>query len=315
MIYKQINGTINPTFNIGSGLTSAQRIALPTPKIGTLVYDTDTDCHWWWDGALWQKFASASLPVGYHYTVDTIANLKAINTTGMPSGQIIYLDELDDFYSLDLISAYVPDDIGVIDPNTGPGQWVGYARGRWDDILGSISQGVGSSVLTYEPWFSVPFRQYWFQHNQLDELNFVYQMSHGWDSTSRVYPHLHIKIAANPAVLQYIYIDGWYCWGLNEQTVPTTTAGWLPISVQYPVNPGDIYKCKIINLVAGGVAPPVGATGSSLLYIYMRRATTNPLDTFKTNKAVPTVQANVALDSSDVHWRRRDFGTVNQYPP
>ncbi len=70
--------------------------------------------------------------------------------------------------------------------------YVGSA-GVWDDLQGSITQGVNpAGSLTYEAYRDTPYKMYFWRHNQSDELNFAFQMSHQWLTSSAVRPHMHV---------------------------------------------------------------------------------------------------------------------------
>lgn len=244
--------------------------------------------------------------------VDTTVELGAVDTTGAPSGSTIYNNEVDDIYVLDLVGSYTPDGLTVV-AAAGGGYWVARTVGRWDDVQGSIANGAGAGLLTLEFYRDTRFNMYFMRHDQNDELNFVYQLNHRWKYDTDVYPHLHVVAMANPAVTQNVVIDGYYAWSRpNYTTQIPALAGWATFSQTIPIEPGDIYKQKILSL--GAITPPVWARESTCLLIYFRRYGTGPGDTYTTSKDHGTPAANLGLLSSDVHYRAAHSGTVVQIP-
>ena len=68
MIFKNLDGTTRPTFLVGNGLTTTQRLALTNKKPGQFVYDTTTLSFWWWDGTNWNQFGNSSTSGRSPYT-------------------------------------------------------------------------------------------------------------------------------------------------------------------------------------------------------------------------------------------------------
>jgi len=245
--------------------------------------------------------------------IPDVASLKAINTTTYTNGQVIYLTEYRDFYTLDTVTVgYVPNDLVVIKPTTGPGNWIAYTEGRWDDLPGDISQGLGGAALTYEEFWDTKFKQYFFRNNQDDSLSMRFQMSHMWRRSSVVYPHLHVVLCADPLVDQDMYFNGQYYWTPVGGKTPSVVS-WGTFSFTYTVSPGDIYDNIYIPLF--NTAPMVPDTWeSSILKIFVQREATNVLDTYDTAKPWGTAAANVGLDSFDVHHIKDKLGTPGQIP-
>lgn len=68
MFRSRQGGTTADSFVIGKGLTSAQRVAILSPSIGVLVYDTTLGAFYYWDGAQWVRFAQINGPgASYRY--------------------------------------------------------------------------------------------------------------------------------------------------------------------------------------------------------------------------------------------------------
>jgi hypothetical protein len=87
--------------------------------------------------------------------------------------------------------------------------------------------------------------------------------------------------------------------------------------VSASVDPGDVYKEYIIGI--GDIDPPAWQNLTSAhLLVYMRRpglSSTDPEDTYHTNKSPGTAQANVGLLHADVHYRVDKPGTFDEFGP
>lgn len=179
----------------------------------------------------------------------------------------------------------------------------------WNDLQGTISQGVGNSDLTYEAYRDTTFKLYFMRHNQADELNFVYQMAHEWDPDTAVRPHIHIIPMANPAARQTISLTVRYAWSRVGQALPAVS-GWTTAQANFDVDPGMVYQEHILSL--GLISPPSDAVESSILMLQVVRNLA--ADSYETNKDHGTPSANVAVLSCDLHYRIAKFGTTTEFP-
>lgn len=85
--------------------------------------------------------AATTTPLRKKVTVEPVTNLaqlKAINTTDTSNGTAINVVELG-MYGLDTGAAFTPDDNKVIEPTTGPGQWLKKAPYLFNDQFVSVS--------------------------------------------------------------------------------------------------------------------------------------------------------------------------------
>lgn len=255
----------------------------------------------------WIRIGSASVP-----PVGTLVDLGAIDASSLGNGTITYVSDPGDIYVLDTVNTYTPDGLTVI-AATGGGYWVARDAGRWDDVQGSIANGAGAGLLTLEFFRDTRFNMYFMRHDQNDELNFVYQLTHRWMYGTDVKPHLHVVAMANPGATQNVYVTGYYAWSRpNYASQIPALAGWTTFQVAVPIDPGDVYTQKIVSL--GSWTPPAWARESTCLLIYFQRNGTNPLDTYTTNKDHGTPAANLGLLSTDVHYRLAQSGTVTEIP-
>jgi hypothetical protein len=181
----------------------------------------------------------------------------------------------------------------------------------WDDVFGDISQGTSSSSLTYEALRDTAFKAYHFQNNQLDSLMMRFQMPHSWDHTEVVVPHLHVMPLVNPASEQNVRLTGYYCWTDLNNAMPALT-GWTTFGVSLPITTTSAYKTVYANLAS--ITPPENSLGSSILLVYVSRNGGVGDDTYTTNKVGGTVQANLALMSLDVHYKKVRIGSPTLTP-
>jgi len=243
--------------------------------------------------------------------VATVAALAAYAVGPLDDGAVAYVASMDDLYTLTKTGGpYVADNLAIV-AASGGGYWIAQTEGRWDDVQGNPEQGNAASALTNEAYRDTALRLLHFRHDQNDSLHYVYQMQHKWRSATSVHPHIHLVPCADPAAPQNAYFTGYYTWApVNFGPIPAL-ATWTTFAVTLTVNPGDVFTHRILEF--GMVAPPANPTASSCLLLYLQRAGTNPLDTYTTNKGYGTPAANLAVLSSDVHYRAQAFGTLTEY--
>ena len=241
----------------------------------------------------------------------TLAGLASVVTTGLPSGAQIYVTDVDSVYEFEPSGSYTADGLTVIN-GYNDGYWVSEMVGRWDDVLGDVSQGNGAGALTYEAFRDTPYLMYFMRHDQDDSLHFRFQFPHRWKRGTDVKLHVHILPCADPASNQDIYFDGYYAWSTVDGTTVPANASWTGFNATEVVANGDIYKQKIVNLAS--ITPPSGAKESAFLLVYLRRKGTSASDTYTTNKGGGTPAANVGLLGVDVHFQVNKIGTVTEIP-
>lgn len=247
--------------------------------------------------------------------VGTLLQLAAMPSAQYPEGTGVYVVEVEDRYFL-LEASLVEDLVTVITASDKPGfYWVAENYGRWDDQQGPIAQGTGVAALTLQTYRNTPYLMYFMRHDQDDVLCFNYQFSHTWDYTKVVFPHLHVLPAATPAADRNVRVSGYYAWSRPnriEDPLPNL-AGWTPFAVDIPIlSTNYVYVQRIISL--GAVTPPSWARQSTSLLIYFKRAGTDPADTYTDSNPDGVGQANLALLSADVHFRKGADGSITEIP-
>ena len=183
-------------------------------------------------------------------------------------------------------------------------------RDLWDDLQGTVhgSTGTHQSDLTYEAYRDTGFNMYFFKHNQDDVINIIYQMTHTWNTTTTVWPHMHVIPMAAGAGNAYFEVK--YAWVARNSVLPAV-ASWTITNVTVPFTADDQFKHKIVSF--GDVSPPVGAGASTMFLMKMTRLGTDPLDTYSTNKSDGTAQANLGVLYCDLHFQKTRAGTNTQY--
>lgn len=183
-------------------------------------------------------------------------------------------------------------------------------RDLWDDLQGTIhgSTGTHQSDLTYEAYRDTGFNMYFFKHNQDDVINIIFQMTHTWNTTSSVWPHMHvIPMAAGAGD---VYFEVKYSWAARGSVLPAI-GSWTTTYSTTTFTADDQYKHKTIGF--GDVAPPAGAGASAMLLMKLTRLGTNNLDTYTTGKSGGTAAANLGVLYCDLHFQKTRAGTNTQY--
>lgn len=185
-------------------------------------------------------------------------------------------------------------------------------NGRWDDLQGTMhgASATGQAGLTYEQYRNTPIRLYFFQHNQTDELGFVFQLTHTWDPETAVEPHLHLVPMTTGSGDAYFAVDT--TWAVFDSEL-MASGSWESRYFTFTMSGSMGYKHKALSL--GNYNPPADARASSMFIMRVRRLGDHVLDTYTQPKDHGTSAANPGILYCDVHYRRKRAGTVNQYGP
>lgn len=295
-------GTLDPT--AGAGVASPEGSAY-------MRYVAGAGELWLKSGAAdtaWQQLANGS---GTLLNVVDLTELGAVPTGVIDDGAVAYVRDHDDLYTLTKTGGpWTPDGLDII-AGSGGGYWLAQVQGRWDDLMGDPAQGNAASALTNEVFRDTALRLLHFRYDQDDTLHYVYQLPHKWRTDTEVHVHLHVMPLADPPSTKNVYFSGYYTWApINFSPVPAL-AGWTTFNATMSVAVGEVYKHKIAEI--GQIAAPASPTPSTCLFLYMMREGTNVLDTYDTNKGSGTPAANLALLSSDLHYRAQRMGTLLEY--
>lgn len=181
----------------------------------------------------------------------------------------------------------------------------------YDDLLGSVSDGntaKGQAALTLEEYRSTGFPLYFMRHDQDDTLTIIYQMTHMWDSTTAVWPHIHYVPMASSG--GNVYIEFQYAWAPRTSIIPDIDS-WSNGNVTVNISAGDQYK----HLTAGlaNIVPPINAGASSMLLLKITRMGDSSNDTYNGNKSSGTGAANLGILYLDLHYQKVRAGTTSQF--
>lgn len=247
---------------------------------------------------------------------ENLSTLALTSIIDLPPGTMAYVKSVDDVYYLKKgITSYILDEYNVINTPEADGYWISRMEGRWDDLQGDISQGVGNTALTYDPFSDTPWYFYCMRHDQNDALSFRYQLPHRWKHGTSIFPHLHMLPLADPASTEHVFFDGYYTWSQNDYFITPVPdlSGWTRFTLSVPINPGDINVQKYVDF--GEVIPPSWAIESTIFLFYVRRSGTTTADSYTTSKpGGGTAQANLGLLSADIHFRTDKNGSLLQIP-
>lgn len=182
---------------------------------------------------------------------------------------------------------------------------------RWTDLYAFIDNGTGPAQLTYEGYRDTGFFMRFFRSNQNDSIFMRYQMPHGWDPSTTVYPHMHmIPMASGSGVIKFNYAYSWTL--VNNGTLPAAV-GWTSGSVSSSFTPDHQYQQRIMSF--GAITAPSGSHESAVLvFKVVRPGASDATDTYDTTKDHGTASANVGVLFFDLHYQMIKAGTVTPFP-
>lgn len=216
----------------------------------------------------------------------------------------------------------ISSDQGLVTTSSGTGvllegltpEDAAWDNGRWDDLQGDVhgQTGTGKADLTYEAYRDTDFNLYFFQHNQDDQINVVYQLPHMWDSSTSVYPHMHLVAAASASVPRIVRFEFTHVWVPYGSVMPAS-ASWTTTYTSYAVSGSMQYVHRRADF--GPIAPPVSASASTMLFVKVRRlGFSDAADTYTESKPDGTAAANLGVLYCDLHYQKNRAGTTVPYP-
>jgi hypothetical protein len=189
---------------------------------------------------------------------------------------------------------------------------------RWDDILGEILPGLTTSAPSVDGYRDSGFLAYHFVHNQDDELNFRFQLSHRWKPSTPIRVHVHFIPCVNPASTQYVVWEYRYAWANYGVEVGALATSWTTGEARSTIATADAFKPTITPLAT--VAVDANCAESSILMFRLKRlgssapVTPGWTDTYTTSKAYGTASANIMLLACDAHYQSEKIGTTEEIP-
>jgi hypothetical protein len=181
--------------------------------------------------------------------------------------------------------------------------------GVYDDMLGDIRGSIATSTdMVEEAFRDTPFALAFVRHDRESQFSLSTQMSHAWEPTTSVLPHLHILPMANGSGNVLFTIRS--AWAHLGYSIPALS-GWTSETVTVGLVPGDQYSTKLVAFSA--ISPPPATTTSAVLLWHITRNGTNVLDTYTTSKDHGTAQANIGILYADLHYLITRPGTEGIY--
>lgn len=182
---------------------------------------------------------------------------------------------------------------------------------RWTDLYATIDNGTGPAQLTYEGYRDTGFFMRFFRYNQDDSIFMRYQMPHGWDPNTAVYPHMHlIPMGSGEGIVKMNFA---YSWSIVNNGQLPAASGWISGSASGSYTAADQYVQKIIGF--GAIQPHTGSVESAVLVIKVeRQGSSDAADTYHATKDHGTNSANVGVLFFDLHYQQIKAGTIDQYP-
>jgi hypothetical protein len=245
--------------------------------------------------------------------VDNLTALAALDTQPYPDWATAYVEDKADVYTLYPASPVVtPDGINVVAAFP-PRAWVSYLYGRWDDLSNVPTTGPASTALTIELYKATTWYCPFFRNDSERIYSYQYQMPHAWDG-SPVFPHVHVVPAADPPVgpPQIANFSLRWMWLQVGETIFVNSANWNSRSVTLSIVNGDVDKQRILSL--GTMDPPTfnPSTDSAILLFSLTRNAPDGYIASKTGGG--TAAANLAVLSSDIHYRKGKNGSLDPFP-
>lgn len=179
---------------------------------------------------------------------------------------------------------------------------------RWDDIFGTFDQGSAASALTTENFRNTSMLMMFMRSDQNDSLTMHYQMSHQWNSTTAIRPHIHVIPCGAPVGTEIALFGYQACWVPLGSVIPAGN-GWITGSVELQVSASMQYVNTKFSL--GTFSPPANASHSTEFIIKVMRSGSSAADTYTTAKDHGTGAANLGVIHMDVHYQKIAAGSVN----
>jgi hypothetical protein len=188
-------------------------------------------------------------------------------------------------------------------------------RGQWFDIYpNQIQVGTSAPVLeSFRETANDPgFQNYFFRHDQDNELQMRFELDHGQLVPGDMRFHLHTLPMANGA--GNVYWQYWHTLAVPDGTaIPRALASWTTGFSTQAVLAADQYKQKMQSVFTYTV--PAGTSLASVLFVKLKRlgSTGGASDTYKTGKESVTAAANMGFITAGCHIQRAYAGTVTEF--
>lgn len=178
----------------------------------------------------------------------------------------------------------------------------------WTDCYFPVSTGDKlQNQFTTEVYRDTPQLKSFARHDRDTEIHIDYQMPHPWCGTA---VELHAHLIPMGGVTGNAYFSGQYFFGGIGAETPANS-GWTQFTKAVELTAANQYKKIYSDIVT--CAAPASPNYSDILSIFVQREGTNGSDTYTASKDHETPQANVCIESVDIHYQRYIVGSEEEY--
>lgn len=225
-------------------MTTTQRTTLgsQSPATGVIVFDSDKNAFYYWNGSYWNQLAASGLYLSdYKFGNATdYATFEADGTLALYGNATVY-----------------------------------------DDIMipGMATRG-GASAPSFEVFIGKTYINV-FKDNGTgteDEVHFAVQFPHSWNGDT-IYPHIHWSPQSDPGASRVVRWALEYTWAEYNSSTPITFPSTTTIYANAPCESGSDKKHLIGSF--GSIVPTTSQDGiSSMMVCRLYRNTTDAIDTY-----------------------------------
>jgi hypothetical protein len=178
----------------------------------------------------------------------------------------------------------------------------------WTDVFAPVgSSDKKQTELTVEAYRDTPQFKDFLRHTRDSLLFLEYQMPHSWCQTDCEF-HLHLLPCA--ASTGDAYFTGQYFFGGINDEVPAS-ASWTTFATAITLTGAQQYQRQYRNVVT--VSAPASPGNSDVLSLFCQREGTHGSDTYTGSKDHETAEANLGLESLDLHFQQYLSGSAHEF--
>lgn len=178
----------------------------------------------------------------------------------------------------------------------------------WNDLrFNALNADKKQNLVTVEAYRDTPQLKEFARHDRDTQFHIDAQMPHTWAGTAcRLHVHLIPMANGNGNA----YFSGQYFFAGQGDATPANS-GWTTFAQAIALTSAQQYTKRYESVVT--CTAPASPGSSDILSIFLQRAGTNVLDTYSTNKDHGTGQANLAIESIDLHIQELIIGSEEEF--